>query len=213
MLKARRNLGRVPAAGFTLIEILMVVVIIGVMLAVIVPRGWRANVDAKYNMVRQQAAEIGKWGVMWGERNLKVQPDGAAYTSDLADYVDTLQGYTGNNTNTNWVSAAVNVANRGSTGGTRPLQGVYEIISKERIPKNPFSGVSYFDAVHQGGSAIPGLLNLAKVAETVSGTTYDNYYFVFLGTDSANATDWHAGMGTGNLNTLRNGVFVARLAQ
>ena len=46
--------------GFTLIELLLVVMIIGFMLAIILPRGLRATTDAKYNLVRQNAAELAR---------------------------------------------------------------------------------------------------------------------------------------------------------
>lgn len=209
---ARGNM-RDRAKGFTLIEILMVVAIIGVMLAVIVPRGWRANVDAKYNMVRQSAAELASWGLTWAERNLNTQD--VSHDSDLNDYVGTLHGYTGNNTNTNWVSAQVNVPNRG-VPATRPKNGVLEIMPSDKELRNPFNGVSYFESVHDGNVVQPGLLYLATATDTSGGTTYDNYYFLFLGQDSNAAAQWHAGMGTGAnppLANLRNGVFMTRLAR
>jgi prepilin-type N-terminal cleavage/methylation domain-containing protein len=51
-------------SGFTLIELLLVVVIIGVLLAVIVPRAWRANVDAKYGLWIGKAGWHGACGVL-----------------------------------------------------------------------------------------------------------------------------------------------------
>lgn len=192
---------------------MLVIAIIGVMVAVVVPRALRANVDTKYNMVRQTAAEIGKWGLTWAERNLKIQDE--ADTSDLNDYVGTLVGYTGDSAGTNWVSAAVAVPNR--TG--LPPNGVFEIMPQEKQPKNAFNGVSYFEATHDGNTVTPGLLYLATLSETVGGTTYDHYYFLYMGTESTAAAEWHAGMGSGTtspgltMNNLRNGVFMARLAQ
>ncbi len=86
-------------SGFTLIELLMVVVIIGGIMAVIIPRAWRANIEAKYGLVRQAATELGNWGMTWAERNLESQPE--TYTCKLNDYVATLVNYTGDQT-TNW---------------------------------------------------------------------------------------------------------------
>ena len=77
--------------GFTLIEILLVIVIIGLMLAVIVPRAWRANVDTKYSLIRQNCAELASFGMQWAEKQLTVQ-DEVNSTAGLDTYLSTLAG-------------------------------------------------------------------------------------------------------------------------
>ena len=74
--------------GFTLIELLLVVMIIGFLLAVIVPRGLRATTDAKYNLVRQNCAELAAYGNDWIEQQILAQD--ANSTATRADYLDTL---------------------------------------------------------------------------------------------------------------------------
>ena len=51
--------------GFSLIEILLVIAIMGILAMAIIPRAQRAKTDARYSLVRQAALEIGKWGVEW----------------------------------------------------------------------------------------------------------------------------------------------------
>ena len=74
--------------GFTLIELLLVVMIIGFMLAVILPRGLRATTDAKYNLVRQNAAELAAFANDWIEQQILAQDETS--TATRADYLDTL---------------------------------------------------------------------------------------------------------------------------
>lgn len=74
--------------GFTLIELLLVVVIMGIMLAVIVPRGQRATVDAKYSQVRQNGSEVAAFALQWAELMINAQDDSAGAT--LKDYMDSL---------------------------------------------------------------------------------------------------------------------------
>jgi prepilin-type N-terminal cleavage/methylation domain-containing protein len=204
--------------GFTLIEILMVAAIIGVMLAVIIPRAFRAQVDTKYSIVRQTAAEMGQWGMTWAQRNLEAQSD--TDTCRLNDYVADLVRYTGEQTATNNYWAIKGVGNQGPTlgcrGGAAVPMSVEAIMPEDKKPKNPFNGVSYFEVPNDGSAVSAGVLAVVNVSEVVGTTTYQNYYFVYLGTDSTAASAWTAGMGTGFALTLpqaRNGVFMARLAQ
>ena len=66
--------------GFTLIELLLVVMIIGFMLAVILPRGLRATTDAKYNLVRQNGAEIAAFANDWVEQQILAQDEDSTAT-------------------------------------------------------------------------------------------------------------------------------------
>lgn len=75
--------------GFTLIELLLVVVIIGLMLSVIVPRAWRANIDAKYGLVRQNCSELASFGQEWVENQLLAQNETVS-TATADDYLTSL---------------------------------------------------------------------------------------------------------------------------
>jgi prepilin-type N-terminal cleavage/methylation domain-containing protein len=192
--------------GFTIVEILIVIIIIGVILAVVVPRAYRANIDAKYNLVRQAASELANWGNEWAERTLEAQDSSSTCT--LNDHVFTLSGvFTGNANSGNWVNV-----NDTLTGDCRPgdpiLSSVLNIMPQDKQPRNPFTGASYFGTANDGGSLQAGLLYLGQFDDG----TYVHYYFVFTGTDSTSTNDFYAGMGIGDLTALRNGIFFARLA-
>ena len=201
--------------GFSLLEILLVLGIAGILFAVILPRAWRARSDANYNLVRQAAAELGKWGMEWSERNLEAQDEDD--TCVLNDYIDSLVGYTGGKrdaaTPNNWFRT-INTLIPGcrSAGSVNPVNfTVSEIMPQENQPRNPFTGTVYLHANQDGSMVEPGLLYLAGLEDSDG---FINYYFIFTGADATSATDWHAGMGEGippTFQGLRNGVFVARL--
>ncbi len=235
------NVGRIAKSGpkgFTLVEILLVVVIIGIILAVVVPRAWRANVDAKYNLVRQAAVEMGSYALKWGESQLSAQ-DQTCNTS-LNDYYDTLTppGDWPPGSGTSWVNNARYVAwflnmnnwNGSLPGhpGLRPIRGrngtdarpetaVMDLVPPEKMPRNPFNGVNVFLVENDPASqrdVVPGALACAKWTD--GNINYWYYAFFFQGTDcttwdqSLNTT-FHAGQRPGNMEGLRNGVFMARI--
>jgi prepilin-type N-terminal cleavage/methylation domain-containing protein len=202
-------------AGFTLIEVTLAVVIIGILIAIIVPRAQRANVDAKYAGVRQAAAEIGRWGNDWATRNLEAQ--NTAAICNLNDYIATLEGYVdGVNTGgPNWVNVnddLIGTCRNDPNDGIRYSVG--NLIPPDSQPRNPFNGLSYFNV--SGGnnrSLQPGLLYLGASEEQTGGVVVRHYYLVYTGTDTSVLDQWHAGMGSGTnpgLPALRNGIFMAR---
>jgi prepilin-type N-terminal cleavage/methylation domain-containing protein len=195
--------------GFTIVEVLIVIIIIGVILAIVVPRAYRANIDAKYNLVRQAASELANWGNEWAERTLEAQDSSS--TCNLNHHVATLAGvFTGDAGSGNWVFVNDNTAGgcRGGATGDPIQSSVSAIMPQEKQPRNPFTGASYFSTSNDGSNLQEGLLYLGQNNDG----TYLHYYFVFTGTDSTGTDDFYAGMGDGStLTDLRNGVFFARL--
>ena len=199
--------------GFTLIEILLVVVIIGLMLAVIVPRAWRANVDTKYSLVRQNCNELASFGMEWVERQTQAQPEDKGTTQ--LDYLNSLSNNYVARAALNWVSHPAKTVAIATPRSIVPEAVVMDIVPPEKHPRNPFNGTSVFVLANDpiaSGQVVAGAIGCGRVVES-SGYTY--FAFVWQGTDSGsnvfgNPGTWHAGQTTGTLEGLRNGVFFAR---
>ena len=196
--------------GFSLLEILLVLGIAGILFAVILPRAWRARSDVSYNLVRQAAAELGKWGMEWSERNLESQDE--ADTCTVNDYLSTLIGYTGGKdggTNNNWFGTTSKPASLCRAAAMTFT--VADIMPQDNQPRNPFTGLNYLHNAHNGSKVEPGLLYLAMLTDTDG---FNNYHLLYTSEEATSVTDWHAGMGDGlppSFPELKNGVYLARL--
>ena len=225
---------RTKEKGFTLIEILLVVTIIGIMLAVIVPRAWRANIDSKYGLVRQNCSELAAFGHEWAEQQLQAQSEEYS-TATLDSYLITLVGLTdfansaawvANQTTSNWnktgwAATPIEVAGRRMVSATEadrtPEASVENVVPPEKIPRNPFNNVSVFAATNNPtANVITGAIACGGISEGDAPDEWHYYAFLFQGTDcTVIATDnedtYHAGQAPDTIEGLRNGVFFARV--
>ena len=214
-----------------MIELLFVIVVIGVMLAVITPRAYRANIDAKYGVVRQGAVELVSYATDWANQGMASQ-DRETSTANLDAYMASLTGGTppvdgiarwiADNANTsNWNlsttgGGAMVIPGRNTAAGVVPETTVQEMIPGVKIPVNPFNGVNVFSISNDpsnNNQAITGALACAGIDENDAGWHY--YALIFQGTDSTGATllaneTYYAGQGPISLAGLRNGIFLAR---
>lgn len=226
--------------AFTLIELLLVVVIIGLMLAVIVPRAWRANIDAKYGLVRKNCSELASWAHEWAEKGILAQ-DEVLSTATLNDYMASLTGVSSAPSlpASQWVAHAPGLCNwnNGPTNviGTAPIiitgrymngnpdvpteDTVEDVTPPDKIPRNPFNGVSVYELPNYPtaqGNPVTGAIACGGILEDTA-TGWNYYAFCYQGTDSTtytlgatDITSFHAGMDSQTIEGLRNGIFLAR---
>lgn len=223
------------ARGFTLIELLLVVVIIGLMLAIIVPRAWRANIDSKYGLVRQNCSELASWGQLWAEDQMEASVE---YNSTCVIYnylrslcssstgATALSMWVANTNANNWrlpLTPMINIAGRVTgTGAIGPVESkVEDMVPPEKMPRNPFNGASVFSPANypSGAIPIPGAIACGMDIDPsrLPANSWAYFAFVFQGTDStsttlsaADITTFHAGMQSREITGLRNGIFFAR---
>ena len=222
--------------GFTLIEILLVVTILGFMLAVILPRGLRTSVDAKYNLIRQHSTELAGYANQWVEQQILAQDiDSTAtpsrYYRSLVDIdgsvpADNTAAWIADYTDSNWneTGRPIGVKDRKMNGvnDSKPETSVEGIIDPSLIPRNPFNGASVFIRVNQPTTkVIPGAIACSYAEDSSTGTAFDYYALIFQGTDSTGANadpsdssvDYHAGMNNSNIAGLRNGILLTKVAR
>ena len=225
-------------AGFTLIEILLVVTIIGIMLAVIVPRAHRATIDAKYNLIRQSATEVASYAIEWAEKGIQSQDSGTS-TATIRNYLTSLAGghhsyYQPSSTDNygEWIAGTRGTwgsnwnLNTGTTrqvagrdgSNQRPPVAVEALMPSQDIPINPFNGVNFFASPNNPetqGNAVTGALACVGYQQS---NGFVLFSLCFQGTDSTgNASDpagdagiFYAGQGAGDsVMALRSGVVIA----
>ena len=208
--------------GFTLIEMLLVMVIMGIMLAVIVPRAWRANVDSKYTLCRQNCTEVAKYTQEWCESMLLAQSQTS--TSDLNDYYASLHRRVVPYANYIAITRAAdnwNSRNAGPMAVTgrigNPEASVQETMPQDKVMRNPFNGADAFAEANDPYESSPAgpIVGAIAFAAQLDGV-YNYYALLFQGTDNTGYVStadnaFHAGMGPSTIGGVRNGVFVARV--
>ena len=209
----RRDAGIKPGTdhGFTLLEYLLVLALIGFMLAVFLPRFQRAAVASRFSEVRHQATEIASFINQWTETQVRAQSVDASFTHKdlLMERISRV--------NSDFRSDPPHHHYTGSDN----FNGVEMLISPDDIPRNPFNQASFFnlanDDLKRVPSPNPGLIYLTSFREKRRhggdrGLRF--FYLIFTGTD-ADPSDsrlgtWYGGMDDESEPDIRRGVFVSR---
>lgn len=197
--------------GFSLLEFLLVLALIGFLLAVILPRFQRAATASRFAEVRHQATEIASFINQWTSGQVRAQLADSSFTPKdfLMERITTA--------NNNFKSEPL----YNHYTGNENFNGVEMLISPDDIPRNPFNQASYFNVVNDDPkmmpSSNPGLIYLtsfreAKRPQGDRGLRF--FYLVFTGTDLASRNQslgtWYGGMDDEVESDIRRGVLVNR---
>jgi prepilin-type N-terminal cleavage/methylation domain-containing protein len=203
--------------GFTLIEVLLVAVIIGILLAVIVPRAIRARVDSKYGLIKQNCSELASYAAQWAEKGIRASDDSQS-TATFADYYASLVGQSqaapaggqqwvaSDTPDTNWslggtvpnpipaISGRVAVTGRVDGAGNPdavPEDVVEQMVPPEKSMVNPFNGTNIFrqtnDPVSNGNTPVTGAVALGYLQTAAAQGQFYYFAFGFIGTDNTTA--------------------------
>lgn len=200
----------VSTKGFSIVELLLVTVIIGVLLVVIIPKAIRANIDAKYGVVRQNCSELASFATQWVQKSIHAQDENHS-TATIADYFATLAGehqaphtletaaagqwIAVQNQANNW-----NLGEKGSSdthkfayifgrwmGGkknTVPEDVVENIIPADKVIRNPFNRKNIFRAENDPATMAHSIAGAIALGGVVGPEGFVYYGFCFQGKDA-----------------------------
>jgi type II secretory pathway pseudopilin PulG len=158
-------------AGFSFVELLLVVGIVGLILWVLIPIGLRTRVDAQYGVVRQNCSVLASYASQWVHHAIQAQ-DEQRSTATIADYYSSLAGISHapelGSTPGEWVASNIGPTNwrhlsqeknlrytrkiegRFMNGkrSTEPETTVEDIIPPENPILNPFTQKSIFNSAN-----------------------------------------------------------------
>lgn len=199
---------RLAINGFTLLELLLVIVIIGLLLVVIVPRAWQARIDAKYGLVRTNCSELASFANQWAEKGIQAQDENTS-TATLANYFASLalspagegkpdaeQSCPGcwiavQGENNNWNNRDDNelfgINGRRMIGSTEeniaPEDAVQDIVPPDKIFRNPFNGINVFSSPNDPAAQdhpVTGAVAAGGFGEPNTGTTAGGWAYYAL---------------------------------
>lgn len=200
------NKNRIPISGFTILELMIVVCIIGLLLGLILPRAFRAQYDAKFGVLRQAASETGAYVTMYAQEKAAV----SALNNQPLTPGDILLG----------------------TSGTGQTQGmafhytghpcfdeVQARISKQSPMVNPFNAAGIFEPENDDEkipAERPGLIYLAALTNTIENSSKNSltrlqapgmidFYFIFT-----EKNGWYKQSSPKTLEGLRKGIYIGR---
>jgi hypothetical protein len=181
-----------------------VISFIGVMLAVIIPQGQRAQYEAKISLVRQNASEAGSYVVAWAQKQAKALPNDQSISIE-----NFLTGTSSDLVSRNLESSLIN-----HYTGNPSFYGVKSLIHQDAPIRNPFNQISIFDRLNDD-SQIPGkqpgllfLISTPMGAKIQYNDSMNNLYFIYTGTDSK----WYGSKDAISETGIRRGIFVARFS-
>ncbi len=228
--------------GFSLIELLMVVIIIGLLMSLIIPSLIAARIEARHELVRQSCSELTGTVQQWIQKSMVAQ-DGHRSIATISDYVASLADRkpaddfmppipkTGqwiatagrpnnwNNNNIDYSRKNQRKSVKGRWAGKKinapPESVVEDFIPGEKVITNPFSSENIFDPVNDPltqNMPIPGAIAFCSI--TGPGTTI-SYGFCFQGHEST-TVEWDKEstfQGRQNLTTLQGFQYCTLFAQ
>ncbi len=221
--------------GFTLLELLLVLTIIGILLTLVLPRFRRVADNARFAQVRQSGTEIANFINQWVTGQGRLQ--GAHRSLTPVDFLcreipdPDAAGFTANHSGDREDAWLISHPLHHRYTGDDNYDAVEKLISPDDLPRNPFNQISYFAPANDDPdwrpSPNPGLLYLTSFRERpirpapreqyreAGERAFRFFYLIYTGIPAGERREgrnarWYGGMDDELEPGIRRGIFVCR---